>query len=125
MPAREPVIRVIMMPRDTNAAGTIFGGVILSYVDQAAAVEAHRQNPRRKFVTVAMKEVVFKQPVRVGDLLTLYTRTDRIGTTSVSIHVDVEVYRPGSQEKIPVTEADVVFVAVDDQGRPVPVREGA
>jgi acyl-CoA thioesterase YciA len=119
----EPAIRVVMMPRDTNASGTIFGGVILSYIDQAAFVEARRQACHR-YVTVMMNQVDFKQPVYVGDTLTLYAETTRIGRTSVHIHVNVVADRftePGTS--IPVTEADVVFVAIDDRGRPTPIDE--
>ncbi len=122
-PRNQPAIRVVMMPRDTNASGTIFGGVILSYIDQAAFVEARRQACHR-YVTVMMNQVDFKQPVYVGDTLTLYAETTRIGRTSVHIHVNVVADRftePGTS--IPVTEADVVFVAIDDQGRPTPIEE--
>jgi len=114
-------IRVVLMPKDTNALGTIFGGVILSYIDQAGAVEAHRHCGGR-IVTVAMREVVFHAPVLVGDLVSFYTATKRVGTTSVTVHVEVEAERghPGGP-KVRVTEADVVFVRVDADGRPVPI----
>lgn len=114
-------IRVVLMPKDTNALGTIFGGVILSYIDQAGAVEAHR-HARGKIVTVAMREVVFHAPVFVGDLVSFYTSTKRVGTTSVTVAVEVEAERgqPGGP-KVKVTEAEVVFVHVDAQGRPLPI----
>lgn len=121
---REPAIRVILLPRDTNEAGTIFGGVILSQIDLAAAVEANRANPRRRYVTVAMKEVVFHEPVFVGDLVSFYTELVRVGRTSVTVKVDVLARRrsdPGAEVR--VTEAEVVYVAVDQRGHPVPVRE--
>ncbi len=116
-----PAIRVIMMPKDTNALGTIFGGVILSYIDQAGAVEAHRTCPGR-IVTVAMREVVFHAPVLVGDLVSFFTRTTRVGRTSVTVDVLVEAERghPGGP-KVKVTEAEVVFVHVGEDGRPMPV----
>lgn len=116
-----PAIRVIMMPKDTNALGTIFGGVILSYIDQAGAVEAHRTCPGR-IVTVSMHEVVFHAPVFVGDLVSFFTRTKRVGNTSVTVDVLVEAERghPGGA-KAKVTEAEVVFVHVDQNGRPVPI----
>ncbi len=116
-----PAIRVIMMPKDTNALGTIFGGVILSYIDQAGAVEAHRTCPGR-IVTVAMREVVFHAPVLVGDLVSFFTRTTRVGRTSVTVDVLVEAERghPGGP-KVKVTEAEVVFVHVGEDGRPLPV----
>src|SRR4029079_15975752 len=82
--ARQPAIRVVMMPKDTNALGTIFGGIILSYIDQAGAVEAHRHAPGR-LVTVAMREVVFHSPVFVGDLVSFYAETLRLGRTSLTI----------------------------------------
>lgn len=124
-PASEPAIRVVMMPRDTNAEGTIFGGVLLSYIDQASYVEAKRQ-VHRKYVTVAMNAVEFKQPVFVGDVLSFYAHTTRIGRTS--IHIKVEVMADRFREQgvtVKVTEAEVVFVAVDDGCRPVAIRPQA
>lgn len=111
------------MPKDTNAEGTIFGGVILSLIDQAAFVEACR-HAHRRYVTVAFDKVEFHKPVYVGDVLTLWANTTRIGRTSIQIHVAVFAQRrlaPG--QEVPVTEADVVFVAVDEQGQPMPVLE--
>ena len=116
------------MPRDTNAFGTIFGGVLLSYIDQAAAVEAHKST-NKKIVTVAMHEVVFIQPVFVGDLVSFYTETLRIGNTSVTVKVMVEAERfvtrakERERERVKVTEAEVVYVAVNDERRPVPLRD--
>lgn len=118
----EPAIRVILMPRDTNELGSIFGGVILSYIDLAGAVEARKHGDQR-FVTVAMREVVFKKPVFVGDLVSFYARTVRRGKTSVTVRVDVEVQRrrdPAVRER--VTEAEVVYVHVDDNLKPVPLK---
>ncbi|MEO8274625.1 MAG: acyl-CoA thioesterase [Thermoanaerobaculia bacterium] len=116
-----PAIRVIMMPKDTNALGTIFGGVILSYIDQAGAVEAHRTVAGR-IVTVSMREVVFHAPVFVGDLVSFFTRTKRVGTTSVTVEVMVQAERgyPGGP-RVKVTEAEMVFVHVGQDGRPLPV----
>ena len=118
---RQPAIRVMLLPRDTNEAGTIFGGVILSHLDLAAAVECRKHGVRR-YVTAAMKEVEFVAPVYVGDLVSFYTRTQRVGTTSITVHVDVEAERRSDGQKVKVTEAEVVYVAVDDAGRPTPVR---
>jgi len=120
-PSEQPAIRVILMPKDTNALGTIFGGIILAYIDQAGAVEAHRHGARR-IVTVAMREVVFHQPVFVGDLVSFYTRTTKLGTTSITVHVTVEAERdsPGGT-RVKVTEAEVVYVQVDAAGRPQPI----
>jgi acyl-CoA thioesterase YciA len=118
---RVPAIRQVMMPRDTNANGTIFGGVILSQIDLAAAIEAHRWHPGR-IVTVAMDQVEFKRPVHVGDLVSFYTETVRRGTTSVTVRVDVWAQRRfGSNERVAVTQADVTMVAVDMQGKKTPL----
>ncbi len=116
-----PTTQVVMMPRDTNGMGNIFGGVILSHIDLAGAVAARAAcaSHVRRVVTVAMKEVVFKKPVHVGDVLCCYAEVTRIGRTSISTHIEVEVNRAG--ETIPVTEADAVYVAVDENGRPIPV----
>ncbi len=120
---REPAIRVIMMPRDTNALGTIFGGIILSYIDQAGAVEAHRR-VRNRVVTVAMREVVFHEPVFVGDLVSFYAETLRVGRTSITVEVTVEAERRGSEQGVvKVTEAEVVYVQVDENNRPIPIRD--
>lgn len=115
---RDPAIRITLLPRDTNPQGTIFGGIILSYIDIAGAVEAHRRTGLERFVTVAMREVVFHQPVFVGDLVSFYADTKRIGTTSITIHVLVEAERyGGTSERIKVTEAEVIYVAVDANRR--------
>ena len=109
MPA-EPSIRVVMMPKDTNAHGTIFGGVILSYIDQAAAVEAKRHGASF-VVTVAMREVVFHEPVYVGDLVSFYTRLVKIGNTSITIGVEVLAQRGDAPDRsVKVTGAEVTFV---------------
>jgi acyl-CoA thioesterase YciA len=114
----EPAIRVLMMPRDTNGSGTIFGGVILSYIDQAGAIEARRQGSRL-MVTVSMDKVVFHQPVFVGDLISLWTETLRIGTTSITVKVVCEAIRgTDPQKKVLVTEAQVVYVNVGDDRKP-------
>ena len=114
----EPAIRVLMMPRDTNAHGTIFGGVILSYIDQAGAIEARRQGCNL-MVTVSMDKVVFHQPVFVGDLVSFWTETARIGNTSITIRVVVEAIRGNDpQSKVIVTEASVVYVNIGDDRKP-------
>jgi acyl-CoA thioesterase YciA len=121
----DPAIRVLMMPKDTNALGTIFGGIILSYIDQAGAVEAHRSAPGR-LVTVAMREVEFHYPVFVGDLVSLYAETVRRGRTSVTVKVTVEAARAGTrEEKVIVTEAEVVYVHVDEKNRPIEIRSAS
>lgn len=120
-PGAEPSIRVIMMPKDTNAHGTIFGGVILSYIDQAAAVEAKRHGASL-IVTVAMREVVFHQPVNVGDLVSFYTRLVRIGRTSITVAVEVfSQTSEGAGNQVRVTEAEVTFVNLDAHRKPIPI----
>jgi acyl-CoA thioesterase YciA len=113
---REPAIRVIMMPKDTNALGTIFGGIILSYLDQAGAVGATAAVPGR-LVTVAMHTVEFHQPVFVGDLVSFYADLLRIGSTSITVKVEVIAQRRDG-ERVKVTEAEVVYVHVDESNRP-------
>jgi acyl-CoA thioesterase YciA len=118
----QPAIRVVMMPRDANYLGTIFGGVILSSLDLAGAVEAH-QHTTRKLVTAAMHEVKFIAPVFVGDLVSFYTETVKIGRTSITTRVTVEATRAQMpHETVRVTQAEVVYVAIDAAGKAVPVR---
>jgi len=119
---REPTLRVTMLPRDTNARGTIFGGVILSHIDLAGAVAAGRQ-AARNFVTRAMREVEFIAPVYVGDVVSFYTSVVREGKTSITIKVLVEAERSGAPDKhFRVTEAEVIYVAVTGNNRPTPIR---
>ena len=112
----DPAIRITLLPRDTNSQGTIFGGVILSYIDTAGAIQAHRATHMERFVTVAMKEVIFHKPVFVGDLVSFYVEVVRVGTTSITVRVVVEVERLGRSERVRVTEAEVTYVAVDEKG---------
>ena len=126
MPAfdrKDPAIRVLMLPKDTNALGKIFGGVILSYIDLAAAAEA-RKTAVARYVTKAMKEVEFVHPVSLGDIVSFYTSTERVGRTSVTVNVVVEVEHnsPHEDRFQIVTEAQVVLVAVDVEGKPTPIR---
>ncbi len=118
----EPAIRVLMMPRDTNAHGTIFGGVILSYIDQAGAIEARRQG-LHLMVTVSMDKIVFHEPVFVGDLVSFWTETVHIGTTSITVRVIVEALRNVDQ-KVLVTEAQVVYVNVGADRKKTPIVRG-
>jgi acyl-CoA thioesterase YciA len=113
-----------MMPRDTNVHGTIFGGIILSYIDQAGAVHARRVGCRN-LVTIALDRVVFHEPVYVGDLVSFRTRTVHIGNTSVRVKVSVEAERYADDSKLTVTEAEVVYVNIDENRRPVPVPTAA
>lgn len=120
----QPKTRVLMMPRDTNSAGTIFGGVILSYIDQAGAEEALFHGARR-VVTVAMKEVVFLEPVFVGDLVSFYTDLVRVGRTSITVRVEVSAARRWDRsEEVHVTGAEITYVNVDDDNTPCPVGPG-
>ena len=123
MPDRIPAIKVLLLPKDTNALGTIFGGVILSHIDLASAVEARKTAPHR-YVTAAMREVEFHAPVFVGDLVNFFTETVRVGHTSITVRVEVVVERWSAGhggESVKVTEAEVVLVAVNAEGRPVPI----
>jgi acyl-CoA thioesterase YciA len=118
----DPAIRIVLLPRDTNSQGTIFGGIILSYIDIAGAVEAHRHTKMDRFVTVAMREVKFHQPVFVGDLVSFYAETVRVGTSSITIRVIVEAERPARADgSVRVTEAEVVYVAVDENRQKVKI----
>ena len=113
-PIRDAAIRLTMMPRDTNAHGTVFGGVILSYIDVAGGVEAVRRTKHERFVTVAMQEVIFHEPVFIGDLVSFYAETIKTGRTSITIHVEVEAERFGNKgQKVRVTSADITFVAIN------------
>jgi acyl-CoA thioesterase YciA len=116
----EPAIRVMMMPRETNGQGTIFGGVLLSYIDQAGAVAAQRRSSYR-VVTVALEKVEFKQAVLVGDVVSFYSNLVKTGRTSLTVDVNVvaERFHSGVSRKVDVTQATLVFVSIDEQGRPV------
>ena len=115
-----PTLRQLAMPKDTNALGTIFGGVILSQIDQAAAIEAHKYH-KGAVVTVAMDEIEFKQPVFVGDVISYYTLTHKLGRTSVTIDVHVFAQRQFAEDGdfLPVTQARAVMVAVDENNQPI------
>jgi acyl-CoA thioesterase YciA len=117
----QPAIRVVMMPRDTNPMGTIFGGAILSHIDIAGAVEA-RKHSEKMLVSVAMHEVKFIAPVFVGDLVSFYTETVKIGRTSVTVRVTVDALRrKAPHENVRVTQAEVVYVALDSPGHSAPL----
>jgi acyl-CoA thioesterase YciA len=120
---RVPAIKLLLLPKDTNEYGTIFGGVILSHIDLASAVEARRTAARR-WVTKAMREVEFHEPVLLGDIVSFFTETVRVGRTSITVRVSVEAERwgRGRGEQVKVTQAEVVLVSVDESGRPTPIR---
>jgi acyl-CoA thioesterase YciA len=109
------------LPRDTNQYGTIFGGVILAYIDQAGFVEARRHGQHR-WVTVSMDRVEFKKPVHLGDVVACYTRTMKAGTSSVTVQVEVEAERYLGGQVVPVTHATLVMVAVDQAGKAIPFK---
>ncbi|NVB42545.1 acyl-CoA thioesterase [Pseudenhygromyxa sp. WMMC2535] len=120
----QPAIRVTMMPADTNAHGTIFGGKILSLIDQAGAIAAHRIGVGR-VVTVAMRECVFKHPVRVGDIVSCYADVLKVGKTSITVCVRVVAHRPTDVKRsVEVTKAEAIYVHIDEAGRPIPIAEG-
>jgi acyl-CoA thioesterase YciA len=115
---KELVMKVIPMPADCNANGDIFGGWVMAQVDLAGSVIPARHTQGR-MATVAVNEFIFKQPVRVGDILSFFSEVTRIGRTSVTVKVEVFAERFRTQGKyIKVTEASVTYVAIDDQGRP-------
>jgi acyl-CoA thioesterase YciA len=120
----QPVLRIIPMPADTNAHGTIFGGWVMAQVDLAGSVPAF-ERAQGPIVTVAVNSFLFKEPVFVGDLVSFYARVTRVGRTSIT--VDVEVFaqrgRDGRADTVKVTEAQLTYVAIDAsrQPRPIPV----
>ena len=118
---RQLVLRVMPMPADANGNGDIFGGWIMAQVDLAGAVLPARI-AKGRIATVAVKEFVFKQPLSLGDLLSFYARVTRIGTTSISVHVEVYAERnPANVQVVKVTQAELTYVAIDHEGQPRPV----
>lgn len=119
---RVPQIRMVMLPKDTNPLGNIFGGVILSQLDLAAGEHARAIAPKR-YVTKVLREVEFIAPVRVGDTVSYFTETVKIGRTSVTVRVLVEAERGiDHRDRIKVTEAEVVMVAIDSEGKPTAIQ---
>ncbi len=119
-PRGELSLRTLAMPRDTNPNGDIFGGWVLSQMDIAAGMSAS-QRARGRVATVAVDAMTFKLPVYVGDILCVYTDIDRIGTSSMAIHVEAWVLRDRMGERLKVTEGIFTFVAIDGQRKPRPV----
>lgn len=120
-PMHDPCIRVIMRPRDLNHQGVVFGGVVLSYIDEAGFVEAKRQAYHR-YVTASIGRVDFKAPIHCGDVVSFYARTLKIGRTSITIQVDVYAeYSEENHKHVPVTVAELTYVALDRNGQPIPV----
>lgn len=120
---KELVLKVIPMPADTNGNGDIFGGWVMAQVDLAGSVLPARY-VRGRMATVAVNEFVFKQPVRVGDILSFFASVTRIGRTSITVQVEVYAERIRAQgQYVKVTEASLTYVAIDDQGRPRPIEQ--
>ena len=115
---KELVLKVIPMPADCNANGDIFGGWVMAQVDLAGSVIPARYADGR-MATIAVNEFIFKQPVRVGDILSFFSKVSRVGRTSITVKVEVYAERFRAQGKyIKVTEASLTYVAIDDQGKP-------
>ena len=118
---REPALRTIAMPADANPNGDIFGGWLMAQVDMAGAVLPSRI-AKGRIATVAVNQFLFKQTVSVGDLLSFYARIERIGTTSITVHMEVYAERdPANVQLVKVTEANLTYVAIDRIGRPRPI----
>ncbi len=116
----EPVIRTVPLPADVNGKGDVFGGWILSHMDIAGGTVAARR-AGGKTVTVAVDSMTFIHPVFVGDLVSIYAVVEKVGRTSISIRMETFVRRQQESEELKVTEGTFVYVAIDDDGRPVPV----
>ncbi|WP_395700994.1 acyl-CoA thioesterase [Aquabacterium sp.] len=117
----ELVLRVMPLPADVNGNGDIFGGWLMAQVDLAGAVLPARI-AKGRIATVAVNQFIFKQPVSVGDLVSFYARVERIGNTSITVHVTVYAERdPANLQVVKVTEANLTYVAIDHEGRPRPV----
>ena len=115
---KEPTLRVVPMPADSNPSGDIFGGWVMSQVDIAGSIPAIR-TARGRVATVAVNSFVFRQPVMVGDLVSFYAEVIKIGRTSITVEVEVYAQRnPEREETVKVTEATLTYVAVDAQRRP-------
>jgi acyl-CoA thioesterase YciA len=123
-PMSEPCIRVIMQPRHLNHQGVVFGGVVLSHIDEAGFVEAKRQAYHR-YVTASIGRVDFKAPIHCGDVVSFYAQTLKIGTTSLTVRVDVYAeYSAEQHKRVLVTVAELTYVALDENGKPAAVSNG-
>jgi acyl-CoA thioesterase YciA len=115
---KEPTLRVVPMPADSNSSGDIFGGWVMSQVDIAGSIPAIRR-ARGRVATVAVNSFVFRQPVMIGDVVSFYSEIVKVGRTSITVSVEVYAERnPEKVETVKVTEATLTYVAVDKQGRP-------
>jgi acyl-CoA thioesterase YciA len=122
-PAGEPALRTMAMPADTNPAGDIFGGWLLSQMDLAGGMVSRRR-ARGRTATVALDSMVFHKPVQVGDAVSCYARVEKVGRTSIAVHVEVWVERGDGGEILQVTEGVFTYVAIGPDGRPRPVDGG-
>ena len=120
LPRGELTVRISAMPADTNANGDIFGGWVLSRMDQAGGI-AGVERARGRVVTIAVEAMTFIQPVRVGDVLEVYTEVESVGNTSMRIHIEAWATRFQTHDREKVTDATFTFVAIDDAGRPRPI----
>ena len=119
-PRGELTVRLIAMPRDTNVNGDIFGGWVISQMDQAGGIHA-AEKAQGRVVTIAIEAMTFIRPVRVGDVLSVYTAVDHVGRTSLKIHIEAWVHRFRTHHREKVTDATFTFVAIGADGRPRPV----
>jgi acyl-CoA thioesterase YciA len=117
LPDKQPVLRIVPMPADTNAHGTIFGGWVMAQVDIAGSIPAW-ERAQGPVVTVAVNSFVFREPVFVGDIVSFYARVLKVGRTSVTVDVEVYAQRGRGTDIVKVTEAQLTYVAVDAQRRP-------
>jgi acyl-CoA thioesterase YciA len=124
LPRGELAARTVAMPADTNPAGDIFGGWIMSLMDTAGAIAA-TQHAGGRVVTVAATNMAFLRPVKVGDVVCCYADTAGLGRTSITLHLEVWVLREGQGARVKVTEADFTFVALDEAGVPRPIEKKA
>jgi acyl-CoA thioesterase YciA len=119
-PHGEPTVRLIAMPADTNANGDIFGGWVLSQMDQAGGIAAV-ERAQGRVVTIAVEAMTFIRPVKIGDVLCVYTEIDHVGRSSMKIHIEAWARRFRTHSREKVTDATFTFVAIDENGRPRPV----
>ena len=122
-PRGELAVRLIARPADTNANGDIFGGWVLSQMDQAGGIAAV-ERAQGRVVTIAVEAMTFIRPVRIGDVLCVYTNVDHVGRTSMKIHIEAWAQRFRTHHREKVTDATFTFVAIDENGRPRPVPQG-
>ena len=121
---RDPAVRTLAMPADTNASGDIFGGWLLAQMDIAGGIAAH-DLARGRVATVAVEAMEFHLPVYVGDLVSCYAEVTRVGRTSITVHVESEARRRDTGDTVKVTEGTFVYVALDGEGQPRPLAGGA